>query len=117
MLSLHYQNIFQLKRRNSISSNITEIEYLKTALKKSHEEQEALAEQLDRVTLNFQDACRELDLYKHEPREDALKYSHNIRLPRSRSFIEVGRATVDLDEYLRYRYSMIKFTLFSFSYA
>ncbi|KAM3729129.1 Protein quick-to-court [Dirofilaria immitis] len=92
-----------LKEQTSLSSTATNLEHLKIALKKSREEQETLAEQLDRVTLNFQDACRELDLYKHELREDALKYSHDIRLPRSRSFIETGRATVDLDEYLRWK--------------
>uniref|UniRef100_A0A0R3RZN6 Uncharacterized protein n=1 Tax=Elaeophora elaphi TaxID=1147741 RepID=A0A0R3RZN6_9BILA len=90
-------------KRSISSSNITELEQLKTALKKSEEEHEALAEQLDRVTLNFHDACRELNLYKYELRDDALKYSHDTRLPRSRSVIEVGRATVDLDEYLRWK--------------
>ncbi|VDO48007.1 unnamed protein product, partial [Onchocerca flexuosa] len=91
------------RERNSSSSSLTKLENLKIALKKSYEEQKALAEQLDRVTLNFQDACRELDLYKHELREDALKCSCNIRLPRSRSFTEIGRATVNLDEYLRWK--------------
>uniref|UniRef100_A0A8R1XVH1 Uncharacterized protein n=1 Tax=Onchocerca volvulus TaxID=6282 RepID=A0A8R1XVH1_ONCVO len=91
------------RERNSSSSNIAKLEDLRIALKKSYEEQKALADQLDQVTLNFQDACRELDLYKHELREDALKYSYNIRLPRSRSFTEIGRATVNLDEYLRWK--------------
>uniref|UniRef100_A0A915PI13 Uncharacterized protein n=1 Tax=Setaria digitata TaxID=48799 RepID=A0A915PI13_9BILA len=96
-------NLMQLEEQNPSSSRITELEQLKIALKKSKEQQKALKEQLDRVTLDFQDACRELDLYKHEPRDDALKYSRDIRLPRSRSFDEIGRATVDLDEYLRWK--------------
>ncbi|VBB33710.1 unnamed protein product, partial [Acanthocheilonema viteae] len=83
-------------RQNVSSSNAVELEDLKTTLKKSQKEYEALAEQLDQVTLNFQDACRELNLYKHELREDALKYSHDIRLPRSRSLAEIGHATVNL---------------------
>ncbi|CAG9531876.1 unnamed protein product [Cercopithifilaria johnstoni] len=90
-------------RQNIPSSSITELEHLKIALKNSHEEQKVLAEQLDRVTLDFQDACRELNLYKHELREDALKYSHNIRLPRTRSFAEIGRATIDLDEHMKWK--------------
>ncbi|VDK86866.1 unnamed protein product [Litomosoides sigmodontis] len=84
------------------SSGKAELEYLKSALKKSRREHEALAEQLDRVTLNFQDACRELNLYKQELREDVSKHSHDTRLPRSRSFAEIGRATVDLAEHLRW---------------
>lgn len=71
-------------------------------MKKSQKKHEALAEELDRVTLNFQDACRELNLYKQELREDVSKYSHDTRLSRSRSFAEIGRATIDLDEHLRY---------------
>lgn len=93
---------FQLVERSPSSSSITELEQLKRALKRSQEECEGLSEQLDRITHDFQDACRELDLYKHEPCESVLKYSHDIRLPRSRSFVEIGRATIDLDEHLRY---------------
>uniref|UniRef100_A0A915C0P5 GRIP domain-containing protein n=3 Tax=Parascaris univalens TaxID=6257 RepID=A0A915C0P5_PARUN len=80
-----------------------ETEPLRRALKRSRAEREALKEQLDRVTLQLQDACRELDLYKREPRDDVIKQSHNPHLPRSRSFVEIGRATVDLDEYLRWK--------------
>lgn len=90
---------FQVTKQNISSSTITEIENLKTSLKKSEKEREALAEQLDRVTLNFQDACRELNLYKYE---NIWKYSHDTRLSKSRSYTEIGRATIDLNEHLRY---------------
>lgn len=70
-------------------------------MKRSQEEREALSEQLDRLTTDFRDACRELDLYKHEPRQEALQYSQNARLPRSRS-VEIGRGHVDIEDHLRF---------------
>ncbi|VDN44887.1 unnamed protein product [Gongylonema pulchrum] len=83
-------------------SNTDEFERLKLDLEGAQKECKALNEQLDRVTLDFQDACRELDLYKHEPCETALKHTRDVRLTKSRSYTELGRATIDLDEHLRF---------------
>ncbi|KHN80514.1 hypothetical protein Tcan_15350 [Toxocara canis] len=91
------------KSESARCSESRDIEPLRRALKRSRAEREALKEQLDRVTFQLQDACRELDLYKHEPREELIKQSHNPHVPRSRSFVEIGRATIDLDEHLRWK--------------
>ncbi|KAK6111931.1 hypothetical protein QQG55_45635 [Brugia pahangi] len=101
---LNKSTSLSLTKRNSLTSDFTDdVNELKSALKRLHDEYDTIVEQLNRVTLNFQEACRELNLYKHELSHNAFIYSNDKRLPRSRSFVETGRATVDLNEYIRWK--------------
>lgn len=51
--------------------------------------------QLQQVTDELEDASRELELYRAEPRSDALAYQGDIRFPKSRSVVELDAASAD----------------------
>jgi hypothetical protein len=54
-----------------------------------------LQDQLRLVTEELEDASRELELFRSEPRQDALEHQRNIRFPKSRSAVQLDAASAD----------------------
>uniref|UniRef100_A0A914E1V3 GRIP domain-containing protein n=1 Tax=Acrobeloides nanus TaxID=290746 RepID=A0A914E1V3_9BILA len=54
-----------------------------------------LQDQLRLVTEELEDASRELELFRSEPRQDALEHQRNMRFPKSRSAVQLDAASAD----------------------